>query len=94
MHTSAATLKWLSSHDIPSFPHPPKSPDVSPIEPCWFLLKRNIQNRSQQPKNVAELKVAAQEAWDAITEEEIDNQMHLEARVKALLANNGGHTKY
>ena len=84
---STASALWI-------FPHPPKSPDVSPIEPFWYLLKRNIRNRSQQPRNVEELKQAAREAWEAITEQEIDRQMHMEARINALLANGGGHTKY
>jgi len=38
-HTAKTTKQWLESHKITVFPHPPSSPDVSPIEPVWHELK-------------------------------------------------------
>lgn len=51
------TQKWLASHDIPLFPHPPPSPDVSPIEPLWYDLKeriRQLPHRSTSRKTLIE----------------------------------------
>jgi hypothetical protein len=93
-HTSKSTRAWFERHNIPLFPHPPKSPNLIPIELVWHLLKHNLQNCEQQPTNEQELKQAVLEAWDAITAEEIDRQMHMESRMQAVIAANGGPTRY
>jgi hypothetical protein len=42
-HCAKATQKWLTDHNIIIFPHPPTSPDLSPIEPVWHILKKHIR---------------------------------------------------
>ena len=54
-HTSKATRCWLADHDIHLFPHPPSSPDLSPIENVWHILKARIRQRDHIPSSIEEL---------------------------------------
>jgi transposase len=94
-HRAKATSEWLAAHNIPTFPHPPSSPDVSPIEPVWLVLKKHIRARPIQPTNYVELQQAILEAWDAIPSADTDTLIDRMPRiVDAVMASNGGHTKY
>jgi hypothetical protein len=60
-HCAKAMSEWLMAHNIPPFPHPPSSPDVSPIEPVWLVLK-HICAHPIKPTNYVELQQAIFEA--------------------------------
>ena len=78
-----------------TFPWPPSSPDMSPIENIWQLLKRRIQNRHPRPTTVSALHTAIYEEWDRITPNEILNfTSTLPERVEELLLHHGGHTSW
>ncbi|KAL5519933.1 hypothetical protein ACEPAG_1593 [Sanghuangporus baumii] len=94
-HTARATIKCLQENHIPQFPHPPTSPDVSPIEPVWFDWKNNIRARPTPPTTIDELKIAAREAWDALTIQQINRQVEsMPNRVDAVVFAEGGNTGY
>ena len=94
-HRAKSTREWLQHNSIDSFPHPASSPDLSPIEPLWKTLKDLIRSRPHPPTSLSELKHAVREAWDQITPEHINTYVrHMEERVAAVLAANGGHTMY
>ncbi|KAL5480880.1 hypothetical protein ACEPAI_9821 [Sanghuangporus weigelae] len=63
------------------------SPDVNPIEPVWFDWKNNIRARQTPIETKEELKRAAQEAWDALTIEQINQQIN--SMPKRVAANTG-----
>lgn len=94
-HRAGVTRKWLNDHLIDIFPHPAASPDMSPIEPVWHVLKEKIRMRPRTPTTQEELKQAVREAWDEISEEDIDKYVRsMEHRVQDLIQAKGGHTKY
>ena len=94
-HHAKSTLTWLKRNKIKIFPHPSSSPNLSPIEPLWHRLKTIIRAWSHPPTRLDELKAAVQDAWDQITEEDIEAHVkHMKDRVSAVLKANGGHTKY
>jgi hypothetical protein len=94
-HRAKSTKAWLKRNSILSFAHPAKSPDLSPIESVWHVMKSKIRARTRLPTSLKELKVAVLEAWDDITPEEINSHVkHMQDRVKAVLAAKGGHTKF
>lgn len=94
-HRAGVTRKWLKDHLIDVFPHPASSPDMSPIEAVWHVLKEKIRKRPRSPTTQEELKQAVYEAWDEITEEEIDKYVQsMQNRVQDLINAKGGHTKY
>ncbi len=69
------------------------SPDLNPIEHLWGILKRNVEER--KVSTIHQLSDVVMEEWKrtpVATCEALVNSML--KRVKAVLENNGGHTKY
>jgi hypothetical protein len=63
------------------------------IENLWFILKDRV--RRHRPKSLDELKYYIQLEWDKITEEDIKKLVKtMQKRIRAVIANNGGHCKY
>ncbi len=72
---------------------PSMSPDLNPIEHLWVILKQKVEER--KVSNIHQLRDVVMEEWkrtSVATCEALVNSMH--KRVKAVLENNGGHTKY
>jgi len=94
-HRAPSTMTWLSRHAIDIFPHTASSPDISPIEPVWKILKNIIRSRPRMPTTLEGLINATKESWAEIPQKDIDHQIELmPARCKALITVKGGHTKY
>jgi hypothetical protein len=95
LHQAKSTFAWLHQNKIETFPHPASSPGLSPIKPLWKTFKALIRAHPHIPTSLKELKIAAWEAWEQIMEQDIDNHVKkMEDRVKAVLAEKGGHTPY
>jgi hypothetical protein len=89
------TLAYLNKHVIQIFPYPIKSLDMSPIELLWNTPQKLIERCSHILINLYELVQAAQEAWDEITEANIDAHVkHMKDRVEDVLKVKGGHTQF
>ncbi len=72
---------------------PSMSPDLNPIEHLWGILKQKMEER--KVSNIHQLRDVVMKEWKrnpAATCEALVNSVH--KRVKAVLENNGGHTKY
>lgn len=69
-HTSAFTRRWLHNRDIDVVAWPVASPDLSPIENVWWLMKREVE--AAVPRTLQELQIAVQEAWEVV------NDLHCE----------------
>lgn len=94
-HKSKKTLRWFGKEQVQLFFHPPNSPDLSPIENLWPVLKHRIRSRPHPPTSTEELKRAVQEAWDSVTIDEINTLVQsMPNRVKDVLSAKGGHTSY
>jgi hypothetical protein len=69
-HRAKSTTKLLGDR-IPLIPDwPPNSPDLSPIENVWGILK--IRLAAREPKNVAGLRATLLEEWDNLEQDIID----------------------
>ncbi len=69
------------------------SPDLNPIEHLWGILKQKVEER--KVSNIHLLRDVDMEEWkrtSVATCEALVNSMP--KRVKEVLENNGGHTKY
>jgi len=94
-HTAKSTYRWLDLNEIERMPHPSGSPDLNHIEPLWHTLKELIRNRPHIPTTLNELKIAAKEAWEQITEADINKHFDsMEKRVRAVIQAKGSHTRY
>jgi hypothetical protein len=54
-HCSKSTMKWFHQNQIPLFYHPSHSPNLSPIEPVWLELKKDLQALPYLPTTVPQL---------------------------------------
>ncbi|KAJ7508151.1 hypothetical protein B0H11DRAFT_1626942, partial [Mycena galericulata] len=89
------THRWLKEHCVPIFPHPPFSPDVSPIEPLWQVLKNGIRAYKPRPTSYEALCEAIHAVWDQITIQQIDHFVdRIPKIVDVLIDADGGHTGY
>lgn len=80
---------------IPSLNWPASSPDLNPIENIWSILKRRLHDRRPRPRGKAAITEAVLEEWDLITEEDIDKCIrNMSERIEAVIAANGGHTRW
>ncbi len=66
-HSAHITKSWLRRKRVRVLDWPACSPDLSPIENVWRILKRKMRQR--RPRTVAHLKTCLQEKWDKITPE-------------------------
>lgn len=75
--------------------HSPNSPDLSPIEPLWLVVKNRVADIPGSGNTLDKLWAAIKEVWENLSEEDIckhTSQMH--ARVEAVRAANGYHTRF
>ncbi len=63
-HTAKSTKSWLNDHGVGVLDWPANSPDLSPIENLWGIVKRKMRNK--RPKNADELKATVKETWASI----------------------------
>ena len=87
-HTSKTTSALLRVMNWPSM-----SPDLNPIEHLWGIIKWKVEVR--KVSNIHQLRDVVMEEWKSIpmaTCESLVNSMS--RRVKAVLDNDGGYTKY
>ncbi len=92
-HTSKMTTALLKKLRVKVVDWPSMSPDLNPIEHLWVILKRKVEER--KVSSIHQLSDVVMEEWKrtlVATCESMVNSMP--KRVKAVLENNGGHTKY
>jgi hypothetical protein len=61
--------KLRDTNWIPVIVHPAQSPDLSPIEACWNILKQRVRKRTW--RTLEELKEIVQSEWQRITMDEV-----------------------
>lgn len=94
-HRAKVTHRWLKEHCVLIFPHPPSSPDVSPIEPLWQVLKNGIRAYKPRPTSYEALCEAIHAVWDQITIQQIDHFVDwIPKIVDVLIDADGRHTGY
>lgn len=94
-HQWKAAQYARNQHSIHQLPHPPNSPDLNPIEPVWFLLKKRISEMPKSRNSLDELWKAVRLAWDTITVKDINKHTgKMDARVLAVLGAKGLHTRF
>lgn len=92
-HTAYVVKAWFAQHNVEVLDWPSQSPDLNPIENLWKDLKSRISNKKTSNKNA--LWEEIQKEWYATPVETCRKLIDsMPRRCKAVLKNNGYHTKY
>ncbi len=92
-HSAHITKSWLWRKRVRVLDWPACSPDLSPIENVWRILKRKMRQR--RPRTVAHLKTCLQEEWDKITPETLHHLVSsVPKRLLSVVKRNGNITKW
>lgn len=92
-HTSRKAVDFFKKNKVKVLDWPAQSPDLNPIEHLWDVLKRRL--RESHSSNLHELRRKVREVWDGILPEVTRNLVNsLPRRLEAVIAANGGPTKY
>lgn len=92
-HKSKQVLKWFQDNEVKLLEWPPQSPDLSPIENLWRILKENI--RRHQVSSHAALREVILREWGLISPDLCNKLVcSMPRRVKAGIKAKGGAIKY
>lgn len=93
-HTAKSVTQWLQDCEVPFINDwPGNSPDISPIENLWEIVKRDLQDKdvSSVPKLEAEIRAS----WNNIPKEMLHNlALSVPKRLKEVIKRKGCPTKY
>ena len=93
-HTAKVITKYLTENNISYIANwPGNSPDLSPIENLWGILKARI--RDQGIATIPKLEVALRDAWGKISKELCEKLIDsFPKRLEEVIKRKGGHCKY
>ena len=96
-HRAEGTITDLDERNVKVIYWPPFSPDLNPIETVWDWMKDYIEEHYGGYENPGydTLRSYVREAWDAVPEWYLLTLIEeMTIRCEAVIAANGGHTKY
>lgn len=92
-HRSKASVQWFCDNKIPLLDWPPQSPDLSPIENLWKILKNKVG--LHKPSSKKDLERIIFEEWEKISEDVCSTLVAtMPKRIRSVIKAKGGHTKY
>ncbi|KAI0373455.1 hypothetical protein BV20DRAFT_1049863 [Pilatotrama ljubarskyi] len=93
-HNSKLTAEARRHLGIKHLDHPAHSPDINPIERIWFELKYKVQRTPGAYKSIDALWEATRQAWEELTDEDIQRVKSKMGRVPAaVIEKRGGSVK-
>jgi transposase len=93
VHTSKKTQKFLEDSNLQTLEWPANSPDLSPIENVWAILKRAIEQRC--PRSIEELLGIATEEWAKIPQKVICKTIKtMKTHISQVIARKGNKCDY
>ena len=96
-HVAKDVQEWFKTHsnELVLLQWPPQSPDISPIENIWHILKKKISQRNPRPQSLDDLRRYMKEEWERIPEIYFKNcALSINKRIKLVLTNKGYPIKY
>lgn len=72
-HTTQRSINYIEQNARLLYGWPPNSPDLSPIEMLWSIVKHKLQKLDHMPTNKQQLKDAIIEIWKTIEIETVNS---------------------
>lgn len=102
IHTSESSMAWLAARGIELLEWPPLSPDLSPIENLWAIVKRQLRrkhpNLHKLKDNITDrafFMECVKQVWQEVPQEQIRRLIEsLPKRLRAVIRARGWYTKY
>lgn len=96
-HTAKLTKEFIRINlkkTIPVEDWPPNSPDLNPIENLWSTLGERVARKN--PTDIASMKTIIRQQWKKVATAEVRKALidSIPFRLKQVIKNKGGHTKY
>lgn len=92
-HTAKTVKNWFAENDIPVLEWVSSSPDLSPIETLWHIMKKSL--RLVPARTVPELRIRLQEIWDSFTPNECQKLVStMSRRIEAVINRKGDVTQW
>ncbi|KAI9069287.1 hypothetical protein FKP32DRAFT_1560014, partial [Trametes sanguinea] len=94
-HKAKITEKARQRLGIKQLEHPPSSPDLNPIEPLWFKLKKRVQDTPGAYKSLDSLWEATKVVWKEMPDEVVRQETSkMGVRVREVLKVHGRQTRF
>ncbi len=93
LHTAAITTAWLRSRRVRVLNWPACSPDLSPIENIWRIIKQKIHQR--QPQTLQQLETYIRQEWEQIPTPKLQKLItSMPRRLQTVLKRRGDATSW
>ena len=94
--------EWCREHGVEVIEWPPYSPDLSPIENVWAILKQRLYKQFPELASLLKSKAslemlinAAKHVWDTFEDEELENLIDsMPDCIEAVVQAKGWYTRY
>jgi transposase len=94
-HRSRIVQQWLEQNNITVLPWPAQSPNLSPIENCWGIIKQQLGKMDLPNRNRQTIVNAMQHLWHNLTIEEVRKCIRsMPRRCQLVLEANGYAIRY
>jgi transposase len=94
-HKKASVTTFLSQQNYETLQWPPQSPDLSPIEWVWNIIKMKMKAMTPRPRTMATMRNAILDIWDNLEDSTREKTIDtFRARCRQCVARNGGFTDF
>jgi transposase len=90
-HKTAEVMRFLENWGYEVLEWPPQSPDLSPIENIWNVMKMKMKALRPRPRTKATMRNAMMDIWDGLADETRQKlTLSFRKRLEQCIANKGG----